>query len=61
MNKINYFFFLVPGAPPKTTPGCYQITSSSIDGALVYWQQIPEEIRNGPNFRYNISVDGEPQ
>lgn len=55
--------FIVPGAPPKTTPGCFEIVSSSNNlqymGAYVYWQQIPEESRNGPNFHYNISVDGE--
>lgn len=27
----------------------------------VYWQQIPRKLHNGPKFRYNISIEGEPE
>lgn len=49
----------IPGAPPKTNIGSFEIVSSGGNSlnntdVYVYWQQIPEDIKNGQDFSYRI-------
>ncbi|KAF6217165.1 hypothetical protein GE061_001519 [Apolygus lucorum] len=47
----------VPGTPPRTCPGAFEIRSSSVAyrDIYIYWQQIPNHLENGDNFEYKIS------
>ena len=47
----------VPQNPPKTTPGSFEIVNHQMGkrNVYVYWSQIPDFERNGPNFRYIIT------
>uniref|UniRef100_A0A0A9YSC8 Cytokine receptor n=2 Tax=Lygus hesperus TaxID=30085 RepID=A0A0A9YSC8_LYGHE len=46
----------VPGSPPKTCPGAFEIrsTSTTYRDIYIYWQQIPNYLENGDNFEYKI-------
>ncbi|RZB38682.1 cytokine receptor, partial [Asbolus verrucosus] len=54
----------VPDKPPKTDVGSYEIVASGNSlqyrEAYIYWQQILEEQKNGPDFRYNVRVEENP-
>lgn len=54
--------FLGPEVAPRTTPGCFEIMSVNNDiqryHAFVYWQLVPNKLQNGPDFHYNVSLQG---
>lgn len=58
------FFFVVPDEPPETNVGSFEVVAfgNNLESreAYVYWKQIKEEQKNGPDFRYGISVEGHP-
>lgn len=46
----------VPGAPPKTDIGSFEIAGGLPNrDVYIYWQQIPDYLQNGIHFEYNIS------
>ena len=53
----------IPGAPPATNKGSFEIVSCEGErkrqcrNVFVYWQQIPNEIRNGENLSYIVTVN----
>ena len=46
-----------PEMPPNMTLGSFEALSHDIQKrtVYVYWRQIPDYNRNGPNFRYTIT------
>jgi cytokine receptor domeless len=54
----------VPDEPPETNVGSFEIVSfgNSLQyrEAYIYWRQISEEQKNGPEFSYVISVEEDP-
>ncbi|XP_039299117.1 cytokine receptor isoform X1 [Nilaparvata lugens] len=58
-----------PAAPPKLTPGCFEVVDSynneiyDARDVYIYWQQLPERMRNGDHFSYRVKqlnpVNGE--
>ncbi|RZF47644.1 hypothetical protein LSTR_LSTR009528 [Laodelphax striatellus] len=50
----------VPAAPPKLTPGCFELVDSynneiyNTRDIYIYWQQLPERMHNGDNFSYRV-------
>ncbi|RZC42750.1 fn3 and/or zf-C2HC 2 domain containing protein, partial [Asbolus verrucosus] len=54
----------VPDEPPKTIIGGFELLHFGDDlqfgEVYIYWQQIPKKKRNGPDFRYKISVEANP-
>ncbi|BES90108.1 FN3 [Nesidiocoris tenuis] len=46
----------VPGAPPRTAVGGFEIRNPTADSreVYIYWQQIPKYLQNGDNFEYKI-------
>ncbi|XP_076379609.1 cytokine receptor domeless isoform X2 [Megalopta genalis] len=46
----------VPGRSPKTDIGSFEVTAESRDtrDVYLYWQTIPEYLKNGDNFTYKI-------
>merc|ERR1719228_3139340 len=46
-----------PEMPPKMTMGSFEVVSHDIQKRTiyVYWRQIPDYNRNGPNFRYTVT------
>lgn len=46
---------LVPGAPPRTDIGSFEITENIGNrDVYLYWQAIPQNQENGNNFKYQI-------
>ena len=47
----------IPEMPPKITKGSFEVVTHHIEkrNVYVYWRQIEEYYRNGPNFRYIIT------
>lgn len=47
----------VPDKAPETTLGSFEIVSNDIQSrnVFVYWHQIDDALRNGPNFNYIIT------
>lgn len=60
---IFVLIFLVPGAPPLTNIGSFEIVSSgtllSKREVFIYWRLIPVEITNGDNFEYYVTIEGD--
>jgi hypothetical protein len=58
------YLFAVPDEPPETNVGSFEIVSfgNSLQyrEAYIYWRQISEEQKNGPEFSYVISVEEDP-
>ncbi|EFA12822.1 cytokine receptor [Tribolium castaneum] len=54
----------IPDEPPETNVGSFEVVAfgNSLQNreAYVYWKQIKEEQKNGPDFHYGIAVEGEP-
>ena len=49
------FDILVPGQPPKTDIGSFEIAENSASrDVYLYWQAIPQYLENGDNFRYEV-------
>ena len=46
-----------PEMPPNMTLGSFEAVSHDIQKrtVYVYWRQIPDYNRNGPNFRYSVT------
>ncbi|XP_058807695.1 cytokine receptor isoform X2 [Phymastichus coffea] len=46
----------VPGRPPRTDVGSFEITESNQNRDIyLYWQTIPAWLENGNNFRYHVT------
>ena len=47
----------VPEMPPNTTRGGFEVVTHHIQkrNVFVYWRQIEEYFKNGPNFEYTIT------
>lgn len=57
--KYSLYFYifgiLVPGRPPKTDIGSFEIAENSASrDVYLYWQTIPQYLENGDNFKYEI-------
>lgn len=49
--------FTAPENPPEIIQGAFQIDQTLNETyVVIYWKKIPEELRNGPNFTYEIKV-----
>lgn len=49
------FNFSVPGMPPRTDMGSFEITENNANrDVYLYWQAIPQNQENGDNFTYKI-------
>jgi hypothetical protein len=47
--------FTVPGAVPKTDIGSYEVSGGLPNrDVYIYWQQIPDHLKNGDKFEYKI-------
>lgn len=52
---FHVFDILVPGRPPKTDIGSFEIAENiGSRDVYLYWQAIPEYLKNGDNFKYEI-------
>ncbi|KAK5639012.1 hypothetical protein RI129_011504 [Pyrocoelia pectoralis] len=55
----------IPGAPPLTNIGSFEIISSGNTlnqrEVFVYWQQIPLQVTNGENFTYYVEAVENPE
>lgn len=50
--------FLVPEVP-VIFPRAFQIDETKNETyAVIYWNEIPEELKNGANFTYEIEING---
>lgn len=54
----------VPEYPPRTDIGSFEIVTSKDNTSecrdvYVYWQQIPEYYKNGEDFNYTVTVEGD--
>ena len=47
----------VPDAPPQTARGGFEVVTHHLQkrNVFVYWRQIEEYFKNGPNFKYAIT------
>lgn len=54
------YLLLVPGAAPKTDTGSFEekILPGNTREVIIYWQQIPEVLKNGEDFGYEITTVG---
>lgn len=55
----NFFFkmnmFTVPGAVPKTDIGSFEVSGGLPNrDVYIYWQHIPDHLKNGDKFEYKI-------
>jgi hypothetical protein len=58
-NFSRFFFFIniltVPGAVPKTDVGSFEVSGGLPNrDVYIYWQPIPDILKNGDNFEYKI-------
>ncbi|KAJ3639518.1 hypothetical protein Zmor_002874 [Zophobas morio] len=55
----------IPDEPPLTDVGSFEVVAfgNKLQNreAYIYWKQIREEQKNGPEFRYEISCEEEPE
>lgn len=48
--------FAVPGLPPRTDIGSFEIAENNANrDVYLYWQAIPPYLENGDNFKYQIA------
>ncbi|CAG2054668.1 unnamed protein product [Timema podura] len=45
---------IVPGAPPKTDIGSFEVSGGLLRDVYIYWRYIPNEMKNGDKFEYKI-------
>lgn len=58
-NVSKFFLFIniltVPGAVPKTDIGSFEVSGGLPNrDVYIYWQHIPDYLKNGDNFEYKI-------
>nr|CAD7434957.1 unnamed protein product [Timema monikensis] len=46
---------IVPGAPPKTDIGSFEVSGGLLRDVYIYWRYIPNEMKNGDKFEYKIT------
>ena len=53
----NRTFAKLPDNPPKTTPGSFEIIHDGLGTrkVIAYWQKIPRQMENGPDFGYTVT------
>lgn len=51
-------FKLVPDFPPETDLGSFESLRAAQDKRIIYvfWKSIPDHLKNGPNFHYEIDI-----
>ncbi|KAF2896650.1 hypothetical protein ILUMI_09524 [Ignelater luminosus] len=52
----------IPGSPPATNVGGFEIipTSNNNANVYVYWESVKDEIKNGDGFKYHIEIEELP-
>ena len=47
----------VPDSPPLTARGSFEVVHGNLESRRVfaYWQKLPQELHNGPDFTYTVT------